>query len=439
VTAVGVVGASGRAAVMSAARAGFSAWAVDLFADRDLRRLAPAARCPADRYPDALPELAAAFPPGPVLYTGGLENHPGVVRRLAETRPLWGNPPDVLERVRDPFRLHAALTAAGLPAPRVAPAAEQPLPGRWVRKPLRSAGGTGVRFAAPGDCPSTAHYLQEFIDGRPMSAVFVGSTDGTDLLGVTDQLVGEPRLHARPFAYCGNVGPAEVPASLDGSLREMGSALGRAFGLRGLWGADFILNSGTPYPVEVNPRYTSSAEVLEHAGGIAVLERHAAAFGQEAPPLTRRVALLRGGLSPGTRCAGSAAGVNRGGEAGLTPLAGGSSVAPVAPPRPAVRGEVAERRAASEAGEGFCRPHFVGKAIYYSPHRITFPPCGPWDADLTGDPDPWRLPGFADIPEPGEVVEPGHPVLTFLATDETPTECRERLQSRAAELDRLFG
>jgi hypothetical protein len=80
----------------------------------------------------------------------------------------------------------------------------------------------------------------------------------------------------------------------------------------------------------------------------------------------------------------------------------------------------------------------VGKAVYYAPSPLTFPQSGPWDADLVGAFDPWRLPGFADIPAPGSVIEAGSPVLTFFATGSTPPEARERLQSRAAELDRLF-
>ena len=97
--AVGVVGASARAAVMSLARAGYAAWTVDLFADRDLKRIAPCVRCPLAEFPEAIPELADRFPPGPVLYTGGLENYPDVVAELAMRRPLWGNGPDVLRRV----------------------------------------------------------------------------------------------------------------------------------------------------------------------------------------------------------------------------------------------------------------------------------------------------------------------------------------------------
>ncbi len=82
----------------------------------------------------------------------------------------------------------------------------------------------------------------------------------------------------------------------------------------------------------------------------------------------------------------------------------------------------------------------VGKAVYYAPARLTFPGSGPWEESLTLVADnPWNRPDFADIPHPGEVIEPGHPVLTILTEADTESECRSRLQSRAAELDRLFG
>ena len=60
-------------------------------------------------------------------------------------------------------------------------------------------------------------------------------------------------------------------------------------------------------------------------------------------------------------------------------------------------------------------------------------------SDLAAPFDPWLVPDFADIPEPGEVIEPGWPVLTFFATGSTPDEVRGKLQSTAAELDTLFS
>jgi predicted ATP-grasp superfamily ATP-dependent carboligase len=365
---VGVVGASARAAVHSLARAGFATWAVDLFADRDLARVASCALCPMADYPGALPELAGRFPPGPIVYTGGLENHPAVVDRLATNREVWGNPPAVLEAVRDPHQLFPALAAAGLATPAIAPSGSPcPETGRWLRKPLRSSAGHGIRFATPGEPASASHFFQEFIDGQPVSGVFSNMT----LIGVTEQLVGEAWLHAKPFAYCGSVGRAKIDSQVFGQSLHAGLVLASEFRLRGVWNADFMVKDGKPHAVEVNPRYSASVEVVEHA--------------------TRQ----------GVWSARSASGLEE--------------------PARRVNG-----------------PH-IGKAIYFAPHAITFPDFGPWDVDIAEEFDPWWLPAFADIPESGSTVYAGQPVITVLVSGSSTRECRERLQSRAAELDHFFG
>lgn len=81
----------------------------------------------------------------------------------------------------------------------------------------------------------------------------------------------------------------------------------------------------------------------------------------------------------------------------------------------------------------------VGKAVYYAPHSITFPASGPWDDSLLHADDVWRRPDFADIPHVGDVVRRGQPVLTILAESAAEAECLARLQSRAADLDCIFG
>src|SRR5438309_1251845 len=96
-----IFGASARAAAFSALRAGLSPWCADLFGDADL-----AARCPVialpDTYPDGLLEIERQAPPGPFLYTGGLENRPRLLRELAQRRTLWGVAPGILPQVRRP-------------------------------------------------------------------------------------------------------------------------------------------------------------------------------------------------------------------------------------------------------------------------------------------------------------------------------------------------
>src|ERR1700687_4838692 len=94
-------GASTRAAAFSALRAGLRPWCADLFADRDLR-MRCAVLTPPGKYTDAFLDALRPAPPGPWMYTGGLENHPRLVREMSGLRDLWGNDAAVLARVRDP-------------------------------------------------------------------------------------------------------------------------------------------------------------------------------------------------------------------------------------------------------------------------------------------------------------------------------------------------
>ncbi len=61
-----------------------------LFADRISRDARCAVRLAGGKYPESFLEALAAAPPGPWLYTGGLENHPRLVQRMSERRELWG-------------------------------------------------------------------------------------------------------------------------------------------------------------------------------------------------------------------------------------------------------------------------------------------------------------------------------------------------------------
>ena len=49
------------------------------------------------------------------------------------------------------------------------------------------------------------------------------------------------------------------------------------FGVVGVNGVDFIARAGVPYPIEVNPRWCGSMEVVEHAYGISMFDVHASA------------------------------------------------------------------------------------------------------------------------------------------------------------------
>jgi predicted ATP-grasp superfamily ATP-dependent carboligase len=362
-----ILGASARAAAASARRAGLDPFAIDLFADADTRQLCDYLRCPPDRYPEGLFELARQAPPMPWMYTGGLENYPALIADLSRERELWGNGPDVVRRVRDPFMLTELARNHGIYCPDITTELDFPFDqGRWVRKPFASGGGLRVHVVDRPTPYQEGWYYQRFVDGTPMSAVITSRNRDANVLGVTRQLIGEPWLHARRFAYCGNVTPAALDDDwLSLVIWNIAETFADRGKLSGVWGFDLILQMSATFLIEVNPRYPASAEVIEFTTGRPV---------------------LASGLEDSTR--------------------------------PTM---------------------IVGKAIYYAPHRLTFPASGPWDDSVHHAADVWRRPAFADVPHPGEVIDTGHPVLTILTEADTESECLSRLQSRAAELDRLFG
>lgn len=368
-----IVGASARAAAFSALRAGLHPWCADLFADVDLQR-----RCPVTRLTESYPEGFQSFLngdlPGPWMYTGGLENWPRLVERWARLRCLWGNDARALSLVRDPANVARLLRTVALPVPHLA---ERTLPEsrRWLLKPRRGAGGTGVRLWMPKErfAPNDDYYLQEYIEGQSLALLFLGDGQMARLLGATRQLVGESWLHAAPFSYCGSIGPLDPSIVERPSPEELGRLLASECGLQGLFGVDGILRDGDFFPVEINPRYTASVEVLEYATGLSMLQSHAQVFTHHRlPPMP-----------------------------------------PITPIR-----------------------HIIGKAILFARAELHFPSDGPWRKELDSPKPVQEMPAFADIPSAGERIECRKPILTFFTAADSPSSCEDGLRQIAADLDR---
>src|SRR5262249_51922446 len=201
-----IVGASARAAAFSALRAGLAPWCADLFADADLAARCPAIAVPPDQYPHCLPKILRNAPPGPWMFTGGLENRPRLIERIARDRPLWGCPPEALRAARDPANLSRIFIQSGIQFPETRLTKPGPADKRrWLAKPLLGAGGGGIVAVRPGVPTNRRVHFQEYLEGPSLSAVYVGNAGGTQLFGVTRQLVGANWLNARPFQYCGSL------------------------------------------------------------------------------------------------------------------------------------------------------------------------------------------------------------------------------------------
>ncbi|MFN3477533.1 MAG: ATP-grasp domain-containing protein, partial [Candidatus Methylomirabilales bacterium] len=105
---------------------------------------------------------------------------------------------------------------------------------------------------------------------------FVADGSQCVLLGLSEQLLGDKAFGAQGFRYCGSLlGPLdrgfeEIIAKLEGILQTMT----QEFHLVGVNGMDFILREGEIYPIEVNPRYTASMELIERRDGLCIFDLH---------------------------------------------------------------------------------------------------------------------------------------------------------------------
>jgi predicted ATP-grasp superfamily ATP-dependent carboligase len=403
-----IVGASTRAAAHSAIRAGFSPTCADLFADADLRACARVIEVMG--YPRGLVAAAAAAPAGPWMYTGGLENHPGLVARISASRPLWGNGSEVLRAIRDPWHVRQLLDNAGLPSLDVWPHRSAPpgADGRWMIKPLHGAAGRGIRIwdRQLPSCTALreADYFQERRAGSAVSAIYLATPQQTSMLGVTRQLVGIPEVHAPPFAWCGTITPIQLPGVVVEMIQNVGQHLGRVAGLKGLFGCDYLVDDAGAWLTELNPRYPASTELVERVLQAPLLDWHRRACESfdAGPPFLVPPYLV---VPPSVGCF-------------ATPPEGGT---PARPP------EV-----------GTTSAGVLGKIVLYADRNWLAPDltrfiCRPMMSDG------WlgqsaTLPYIADIPVPGARIQRGQPICTLFARAATEAECLQTLIRRAARL-----
>ena len=182
-------------------------------------------------------------------------------------------------------------------------------------KPRRSGGGRGVRDWRPGLHVGANCYLQSRIDGIAGSIVFVADERHAVALGLSRQLIGDPAFGASGFQYCGSIlGAAEslfpcaqIEATagsvesrdLFATARRLADTVTAEYGLIGVNGIDFIAGAGVPWPIEINPRWCSSMELVERAYGVSVFGVHAQACAHRILPAFDLAAIARRSCSVG--------------------------------------------------------------------------------------------------------------------------------------------
>ena len=259
----------------------------DFFADDDTRHIAHACRKldtlkRGFKWKTLGPALEALAGEAPspalgVVCGAGFEDRNHLLARIAERWPLLGNAQSVVERVKDPELFFAELSRLGVPHPRTVTDPSAAGDG-WLAKRQGGAGGSHV-VATTARRNATSHlYVQEQIEGRPVSGLFVGAGDRACVLGFSEQWA-EPTKHAK-WRYGGAAQPAELSPELKARLTEEVERVAATFGLKGLGSADFLVSGEEAFLLEINPRpgatldiFDSEADPLLRIHLAALLER----------------------------------------------------------------------------------------------------------------------------------------------------------------------
>ena len=281
-----IIGISVRAMVESAVKSNYQVIALDAFGDQDLRAIAETYSLRRDfgipYSPHALYQASRRFEYDAVAYTSNLENHPEVLTQFAGACRIIGNSPETVRAVRHWPGLFCCFRQSGFSVPETffSDRADLDSNRRWLVKPLLSGGGHGIYFLEGKTFSDHGRMVQQYVPGKACSASFVSNGRESVLIGITEQLIGMDQFGVQAFRYCGNILPLpEILAAGAGEaileeVRRVAGVLSREYGLIGVNSFDFILDGDRVWLIEVNPRYSASMELIEHAYGLPVFHLH---------------------------------------------------------------------------------------------------------------------------------------------------------------------
>jgi len=306
-----VIGVDVVSLAASAKRAGYHVYAADFFGDQDLKPLCQKNRSIIKQRPwKTCGQISTDFNPAALLQlvrdlletnsidgallSSGSDDSLDVLCELNDLIPILGNHPNVIQKVRDKMRFFQELKRLGIPHPETAFAENYKEAREKAKdidypvliKPSRSFGGAGIRKAQNPRRLAQAFreasfydervLIQKYISGTRASVSLVSSARRAIALTLNEQMLGVKTLgQEEPFGYCGNIVPLMMPRAVTDNCKDIVERIATHFDLVGSNGVDFVISQeGTPYVIEVNPRFQGTLECVERVLGINIVKAH---------------------------------------------------------------------------------------------------------------------------------------------------------------------
>lgn len=252
---------SARFIAESATRAGYTVWVADCFCDTDTLAVAerslkipPLSGLSEVEFFSALQTLSQGTPCALILGTGIERLYP-LLNKLPDHIRYLGNTIQTLSLLRQAQLFFNLLDTLKLPYPEVSFSQPHSPDSNWLYKDLSGYGGQTIQATQQAVKTSNGYY-QAFVDGQAASVCFLA--DGQQAIPLS---FNEQQNLSEQFQLLQIYTPFEIPPQIKQGLVQALNEITQASGLKGLASLDFIIDNDDFYILEINPRFTASAEL----------------------------------------------------------------------------------------------------------------------------------------------------------------------------------
>ncbi len=270
-----VIAKSGRMLTQFLTDAGIEVVVIDCFADLDTRELASdfiqVSSLSLENITNPVKTLQSRHQLNYVIYGSGFEKHCDSVRFLENCLTLLGNDSVTFCALQNKTDFFKQLEILSIYYPDIA--FSEPLEkSGWLTKPLQGEGGVDINRCLAGENPAQQVYWQRYIEGEPLSVLFVADTRKVCIVGFQRQLLGND-LPEQEFIFSGVISQRKLPAVYASLIIDWVTKLATYYQLKGLNSLDFVFQGERCYVLEINARPTASLQLYD----VSVINAHLAA------------------------------------------------------------------------------------------------------------------------------------------------------------------
>ncbi len=259
-----IIANSGRMLAQMLKKAGYDVVVIDCFSDTDTQALSleciKVNSLALEHIKLAICILTSRYKLSFAIIGSGFERYFSSLKFLHQKLKVLGNPASVFSAVQNKAHFFSTLKQLKVPYPEVSFQMPE-FNDDWLIKPMQGEGGLGIKKFERLREKNDTCYWQRFINGFPLSALFIANGSSFKICGFHKQQVVS--INGDEFVFSGIISYPGLDSEIKAQLNGWVSSLVNEFGLIGLNSVDFILENNHCYVLEVNPRPSASMQLYD--------------------------------------------------------------------------------------------------------------------------------------------------------------------------------